>query len=113
MLLYITVMFKPLIPILNDLWDHEFNEIEHISIVHAKYGSHHLQKEVADSDADNNQKGQTSLKSDDQVSFHELTGEYKFEFPLDSTDIKYVALKLTKPPFVLIFSQGPPPKFSI
>ncbi len=64
MLLYITVMFKPLIPITSDAWDHQFNEIEHISIVHAKYGSHHLQKEVADTEKDNHQKDQNNSKSE-------------------------------------------------
>jgi hypothetical protein len=107
-------MFKPLIPILSDFWDHEFNEIEHISIVHAKYGSHHLQKEVADTDTSNdNQKGQTSLKSNDEVSFHVLRDEYQFKFPSNNTDVKYGVFEPTKLRFVFIFNQGPPPKFSI
>ncbi len=53
MLIYITVMIKPLIPFIQDEWDHQFNEIEHISVVHANYRSHHLKIELADTDSDN------------------------------------------------------------
>lgn len=105
-------MFKPLIPILSDLWDHEFNEIEHISIVHAKYGSHHLQKEVADSDADSNQKGQTSLKSDDQVPFHISISKYCCCYNNAVADKQFSQFKLLNFPAVCISKQGPPPKFS-
>ncbi len=105
-------MFKPLIPILSDLWDHEFNEIEHISIVHAKYGSHHLQKEVGDSGADNNQKGQTSLKSEDQVPFHVSTTAHALNFPITLPAKEFFLLKLHKLFAVFISRGGPPPKFS-
>ncbi len=112
MLLYITVMFKPLIPIFNDFWSHEFNEIEHISIVHAKYGSHHLQKEVADTNSDNNQKGQNSLKAEDQVPFHVSAKEYKFDFKISLVDKKFLVFKFQKLISVFISKEGPPPKFS-
>ena len=105
-------MFKPLIPILSDFWDHEFNEIEHISIVHAMYGSHHLQKEVADSGADNNQKGQTSLKSDDLVPFHVSTKEHVLNFTTLLPAKEFFLLKLHKLFAVFISKEGPPPKFS-
>lgn len=112
MLLYITVMLKPLIPVFNDLWSHEFNEIEHISIVHAKYGSHHLQKEVADTGADKNQKGQNSLKSEDQVPYHVSVKEFKFDFQISLINKKFLVLKFQKLNLVFISREGPPPKFS-
>lgn len=113
MLLYITVMLKPLLPIVNDLWEHEFNEIEHISTVHFKYGSHHLQKEVADTGADGAQsKCANTLKTEDQVPFHISVNSIKFHFASYKSDIEYLVFTLPNLPFVLISNQGPPPKFS-
>ena len=112
MLLYITVMFKPLIPIFNDFWSHEFDEIEHISTVHAKYGSHHLQKEVADTNADNNQKGTNSLKAEDQVSFHETVKPYKLDFTISLPDKEFFHFEVLKLISIFIHKEGPPPKFS-
>lgn len=105
-------MFKPLIPVFNDFWSHEFNEIEHISTVHAKYGSHHLQKEVANTNSDNNQKGQNSLKAEDQVPFHVSAKEYKFDFKISLVDKKFLVFKFQKLISVFISKEGPPPKFS-
>lgn len=105
-------MFKPLIPILSDLWDHEFNEIEHISTVHAKYGCHHLQKEVADSGTDTNQKSQTSLKLDDQVPFHVTTEEHRCIYDKAFNKKHFSIFKLLNFPIVCLSKQGPPPKFS-
>lgn len=111
MLLYITVMFKPLLPIFNDLWSHEFDEIEHISTVHAKYGSDHLQKEVADTNSDNNQKGQNSLKAEDQVPFHEAIKECKLTFEISLIDKEFSHFRFHKLLTVFISREGPPPKF--
>ena len=66
MLLYVTAMLKPLLPIADDWWSHEFNEIEHISLIHAKYRNHHLQKEVADTTSDSeNRKDQNASNQED------------------------------------------------
>ncbi len=112
MLLYVTVIVKPLIPIISDLWYHEFNEVEHISLVHAKYGSHHLQKEVADTDSDNNQKGQTNLKSEDQVPFHISGSVYCSSHDKAVADKQFLEFILVDISKVPISKQGPPPKFS-
>ncbi len=97
---------------MGDMWAHEFNEIEHISTVHAKYGSHHLQKEVADTDADNSQKSQTNLKSEDQVPFHVSAKEYKIDFKISLINKEFLLLKFHKLFAVFISREGPPPKFS-
>lgn len=114
MLLYITVMLKPLIPIISNVWSHEFNEIEHISTIHAKYGSHHLQKELAASGTDNeNSKNQGILKSDIQYSFHVLTDAFECIFTPQKIHSQYLFFLLNKLPLVHIFNQSPPPKFSL
>ena len=106
-------MLKPLIPIIGDAWSHEFNETEHISLIHAKYGSHHLQKEVADSGSDNSKgKNQNILKSDKEGSFHVAREVYENNFLLSKNVILYRVFKHAKLPFVLISNLAPPPKFS-
>ncbi len=112
MLLYITVMIKPLIPIIGNLWSHEFNEIEHISSIHAKYGSHHLQRELAESSADNEKgKDQNSLKYENQYPVHLIAAEYHCTSTVYKIDIKYLAFLLNKLTSEFIFNQTPPPKF--
>ena len=112
MLLYITVMIKPLIPIIQDEWEHQFNEIEHISIVHAKYGSHHLEKELAGTTDNDNNKNQNTLRSEDEVPFHTITPEYKYDVIINKSSVQYHTLNRNKLPLVYIFTQGQPPKFS-
>ena len=47
LLLYCTLMVKCAVPVTCDALSHLFNEEAHIATVHAIYGSHHLQTEVA------------------------------------------------------------------
>ncbi len=112
MLLYLSVMFKPLIPIISDAWEHEFNEIEHLSLVHEKYGSHHLQKELgASSTNDEHDKNSNTLRSEDQVAFHVLADEYNSHKNSAAFDKHFDLLKYFKLPSVFIAREGPPPKF--
>lgn len=106
-------MLKPLLPIVNDWWSHEFKKIEHIAVVHAKYGSNHLQKELADTGSENNlAKNQNGLKSENQALIHLTTQTSKYNFDIDKSNIKYLFFKLAELPSVLLAIQGPPPKFS-
>ena len=105
-------MVKPLIPIFCDVWAHEFNEIEHISTVHAKYGSNHIQKEIAETDSDTNKKNQNSLKYEDQVAFHISTNEISIDFHADGLNKKIPLLNLNKLSNAFIPKHIPPPKFS-
>lgn len=112
MLLYITVMIKPLIPFIQDEWSHEFHEIEHISIVHAKYGSHHLEKELTDADSNNDKsKSQNTVKSEDRVPLHVLTQANNFDPLVNNSSIQYRSFKLCNLPLISIVNLGPPPKF--
>ena len=54
LLLYVTVMFKPLIPIVSDAVSHTFAEAIHIATVHAIYGSNHLEKELSETSSETN-----------------------------------------------------------
>ncbi|MEO6329696.1 MAG: hypothetical protein ABIO55_12220 [Ginsengibacter sp.] len=113
LLLYVTLILKPLMPFVIDEWDHQFNEIEHVSIVHARYGSHHLEKELANSTADNNKnKDQNTTKTEDSIPFHLLAKVCKYDLVIDKSATQYFSLTLNKLPSVCISSQGQPPKFS-
>ena len=112
MLLYLTVIFKPLIPIINDVWEHQFNEIEHVATVHEKYGSHHVDKELADKSHDDDHcPNPNTLKSEDQVPFHTLANEYKSTFISDASDKHFSLFTFIEPLFISIALKGPPPKF--
>ncbi len=104
-------MLKPLIPIITDAWEHAFNEIEHLDLVHEKFGSHHLQKELADnSHDDDHDKNPNTLKTEDQVPFHILADEDKTT-SIDAFDAHFALRTYSELPFIFIAREGPPPKF--
>lgn len=112
-LLYITVMFKPLIPIVGDSLSHTFSAAIHIATVHAIFGSHHLETELANTATDNaNSKHQNSIIAEDQVPVHVSTNECLYGYYFSSTDKNYSSLKLYKLKSGFILKQSPPPKFS-
>ena len=65
MLLYVTVMVHPLVPILCDAWCHSFSEINHIATIHAKYGTHHLEISLSKTSEKNNEKSTSKIDSSD------------------------------------------------
>lgn len=112
MLLYFSVMFKPLIPIISDALSHTFSETIHIATVHAKYGSHHLEKELGASENDNAGKNHSAITSEEQVLVHMGSDELKYDF---TSKILLQDYSLCKPftlSTVFISKAGPPPKFS-
>ena len=70
LLLYITVIIKPLIPVVVNAWDHTFAEARHIATVHAKYGAHHLEKQLAPEEKDADGKTQNTVKNSEPVQVH-------------------------------------------
>lgn len=112
MLLYVTVMFKPLIPIVNDVLSHTFSEAIHIATVHAIYGINHLEKELSNTACDNaNSKHQNSINTEDQVPVHVSTHECLYDFCCNGTGKDYFSLKLYKLRAGFILKNFPPPKF--
>ena len=70
LLLYTVVMFKPLVPAICNAWDHAFAEARHIASVHAKYGTHHLEKQLAATEENGNAKNEANIKSTDPAPAH-------------------------------------------
>ena len=109
MLLYATVMIHPLIPIVSDAWGHAFNEVAHISTVHAKDGTHHLEISLAKSSSGNNTKN--ANKTEDDVSEHILI---KCESNIPGCVLLTIFPLVDKTKILSIFLllHTPPPKFS-
>jgi len=47
LLLYTLALLQPIVPVISNWWAHEFNNIEHLLNVHAKFGGDRLQLQVA------------------------------------------------------------------
>ncbi|MEP6584561.1 MAG: hypothetical protein ABJA90_09855 [Ginsengibacter sp.] len=113
MLLYVTVMLKPLIPIIADAFSHTFSETIHVETIHAKYGINHLEKELAASGNDSsNNKNQNAITSEEQVLIHLASEEMRYKFDLDNIITDYPFCKAFTLSSVFISKTGPPPKFS-
>ncbi len=113
MLLYLTVVFKPAIPIISDALSHTFADAIHIATVHAKYGNNHLETELATEGSDNdNSKNQNTVKSEEQIPVHVPEDECTFDFSLNSFNKSYPVFKNYTLSAIFIAKQIPPPKFS-
>jgi hypothetical protein len=112
-LLYVSVMFKPLIPIAKDALYHMFSEGIHRATVHIIYGSNHLETELSKTASDNaNSKQQNSVNAEDPVPVHVSTGECLYSHYFNSTGKNYASLKLSKLKAGFNLKNFPPPRFS-
>jgi hypothetical protein len=112
MLLYLTVMLKPLLPVMADIFDHEFNEIDHLATIHLKYGRQHVQKELEKNSSSNEQKNSNTLKAKDVVSFHILTVAFVTCNNVTGINNKFSLQGNLKLLSVSLSREGPPPKFT-
>ena len=69
LLIYLTVILKPIIPLAEDSLEHCFAEAYHVATVHAKYGNNHLEKQEADTNDDNTTNNK-NVKEDTNSSVH-------------------------------------------
>ena len=75
LLIYTTVILKPLIPVAEDALFHCFAEAYHVATVHAVEGKDHVEKEMAASGADEaSPKKQQADKAEQPI--HETTTDY-------------------------------------
>src|SRR6476619_1477623 len=89
LLIYATVMLKPLIPVAEDALFHCFAEAYHVATVHVLEGKDHVEKEMAASGAeDATPKNQQS---------------YKAEQPIHETRTDYTLRPLTPYPLISVY----------
>ncbi len=111
LILYATLMFKPLIPIAQDILSHTFSEAIHIATVHAIYGSNHVQKEIADNEADNSKHQSTTTNGEDQAKIHIPTMACLYNFYSITSFKNYPSFKYYGLLAGHIIKFSPPPKF--
>lgn len=111
-LLYVTVMFKPLIPLIGDAWSHIFNEAEHVGTVHAIYGKNHLDNSLAKEGAENDRKNHNTVKSEEPTPVHVSADECSYDFSVTAACKIFYHYFNNNLPRVLISKIAPPPKFS-
>ncbi len=112
LLLYVTVMLSPFVPIANDWIQHEFNDVAHIASVHAVYGNNHLEKEVTNDS--NKNKNQSLVKSQSQISVHIPTIEaFLCTPPAFIVSKSHFGIYKEKWSFSLVNNLAPPPKLSL
>ena len=75
-LLYCTLMVRCAMPVACDALSHLFNEEAHIATVHAVYGSHHLQTEVAGAVSDDHTSKHTNTQTYEPTVVHTYTSGY-------------------------------------
>lgn len=112
LLLYSTVMLKPLIPVIEDNIEHCFAEAYHIATIHMKYGNNHLENELASTNSDGStNKDQNTTKSEETMPVHVFVSAYLYHY-LSSAILpkKFAILTLHKIPFIFIAKHIQPPK---
>jgi hypothetical protein len=113
MLLYLTVMFKPLLPLVGDFASHFFAEAYHEATVHAKYGAHHVDAEIANTGAENdNSKHQNTLKAQEPVPFHIIAQKINYTLSFSSLATIKSSFKEDEFSSLPILVPSPPPKFA-
>ena len=86
LLIYITAVCKPVLPLVNDLLAHTFWKTEHIITVHRENGKDHLHHELKKvSDQNNEDANSPAPKSAESVSVHILLqNNYDFSYSATS-----------------------------
>lgn len=109
MLLYMAVMFKPVIPVIMDAYDHAFHESIHLATIHEKYGSHHLDKALADAGSDNennkSQKGTTN-----EVPVHITADNVSCYFSIPGLRKQYNLFTYFRLSAISLSRLSPPPR---
>lgn len=103
-------MVRPLLPAITDWYEHEFNPIQHEIKVHMVYGNLHVEKDIAESNSQNNDNNPGSVKSDFQVSFHVVANKYENCVTSIFYKKQFQILADQKTLSIFFSREGPPPK---
>lgn len=113
MLLYVIVIFKPLIPYISDAASHFFDDAIHVATVHAIYGDNHVEIELAATGSDNDaSKTQNTTKAQDPIPVHVSEEASDYDFSLNEADKHYPSVFLYNLQRIFISKDAPPPKFA-
>jgi hypothetical protein len=101
-------MFKPLIPVISDVYSHVFSEAIHLATVHARYGSNHLAKDLANN-SEGNGATQKNLNPDESSLVHVNITENIYNFCIDEAIIGYSSFQTICLPEIYLLRFVPPP----
>lgn len=111
LLLYLSVLFQPFLPIIKDAAAHFFVEAYHENVVHVQLGNDHVDIEISDAGS------KTSQESCPQKSLNETSGLYFSEKPLEKFlfTLPFIRNSFSLFPFsclpdILLSVVVPPPK---
>ena len=111
LLLYLTVMFKPLIPVIENAAAHFFTPSYHEAVVHARYGERHLDVEIAGTNTGNDKMGeQNRLLTGETVPIHLPCTHLSFLFSVNGIKSLYSLPDCCSPPAVFLSDPTPPPR---
>ncbi len=111
LLLYTTVMLKPLLPLISDAASHFFAGAYHEATVHAKYGVHHVDAELANAGADSNAgKHQLVIPTNEPIPLHLFTNEEAVTLSAAIYKLLYPFHRHSNLPVRLMTVNDPPPK---
>jgi len=113
LLLYVTIMLKPLLPLVNDSLAHFFAEEKHIAVVHAKYGACHTSAEMASNAKDDSNKNQSSNTTGEEFSVHVAIAEFAYNIIQPSAHRQYFASLKYRLTTNFLAGNYPPPKFTL
>lgn len=113
LLIYTTVIIKPIIPVAEDALFHCFAEAYHVATVHAVYGNNHLEKQEANASDDNtNNSAKDILKTEDIVTSHIPVVEENYILPITNAEIFFYMQPSSPLHKIVISKLAPPPKFA-
>lgn len=110
LLLYILATLKPVLPIVNDMLAHTFNETEHLATVHQHFGILHLHHDLKEAAKDDNDQNNAALlKASEPVSVHLFYEDeiIKLPFFICKNSFFYLSPNLPHP---MEDVTAPPPK---
>ena len=104
-------MFKPVIPVIMDAYDHAFHESIHLATIHEKYGSHHLDKALADTGADNENGKNQKTTGNEEVTVHISSDNITCNLHTCRINKQYSLFAFLRISAVFLSKLSPPPKF--
>lgn len=110
-IIYVSIMFKPMIPLIIDAFDHSFAKAEHIATIHAVYGDNHTEADVAKAGGENSSdKNQNTVKCAEYASVHLFCPKEKSRIVINPIHTTYSSLIFYNIPDTFISITVPPPK---
>jgi hypothetical protein len=110
LLIYLSAIISPTMPLLVDVVAHNFNQAVHISTIHMVYGKNHVDSEIAVEAAKNkNDNHESSIKSQTPITLHLLQRNVQFSFESISYNAYSTLFQVNKLPFWFPVHTTPPP----